>query len=106
MTTTVGFVGLGNIGKPMALRLAQQQEAADLEVWVYDVAPDPLADAERAGARIAPGVADLAAGCDVLCVMVRDDEQVRAARRAAGRSEPAPVVPASHVGIDDPLLKQ
>lgn len=77
MTTRVGFVGLGNIGKPMALRLAQQQEAADLELWVYDVAPDPLAEAERAGARIAGSVAEIAAVADVLCVMVRDDDQVR-----------------------------
>lgn len=77
MTTVVGFVGLGNIGKPMALRLAQQQEAADLEVWVYDVAPDPLAEAERAGARIATSVAEMAGKVDVLGVMVRDDDQVR-----------------------------
>ncbi|HWJ66690.1 MAG TPA: NAD(P)-dependent oxidoreductase [Nocardioides sp.] len=77
MTTVVGFVGLGNIGKPMALRLAQQQEAAGLEVWVYDVAQGPLAEAERAGARIAASVAAMAARSDVLCVMVRDDDQVR-----------------------------
>lgn len=77
MTTVVGFIGLGNIGKPMALRLAQQQEVADLEVWVYDVAPDPLAEAERAGARVAGSVAELAGRVDVLSVMVRDDDQVR-----------------------------
>lgn len=77
MKTVVGFVGLGNIGKPMALRLAQQQEAADLEVWVYDVAPAPLAEAASAGAQVADSVAALAARVDVLCVMVRDDDQVR-----------------------------
>ncbi|HWJ11597.1 MAG TPA: NAD(P)-dependent oxidoreductase [Nocardioides sp.] len=77
MTTVVGFIGLGNIGKPMALRLAQQQEAADLELHVYDVAPDPLAEAARAGAKVAGSVAELAGGVDVLCVMVRDDDQVR-----------------------------
>lgn len=77
MTTTVGFVGLGNIGRPMALRLAQQQEAADLELWVYDVAQAPLAEAVSAGAQVADSVAALAARVDVLCVMVRDDDQVR-----------------------------
>lgn len=77
MTTTVGFVGLGNIGKPMALRLAQQQEASDLEVWVYDVAEAPLIEAEQAGAQIAASVAEIAAKVDVLCLMVRDDNQVR-----------------------------
>ncbi|CAB4730994.1 MAG: NAD-binding protein [Actinobacteria bacterium] len=75
--TVVGFVGLGNIGKPMALRLAQQQAEADLELWVYDVAPGPVAELEAAGARAAKSVAAMGARCDVLCVMVRDDDQVR-----------------------------
>lgn len=69
----VGFVGLGNIGKPMALRLASQ--GADL--GVYDVTPAPLAELEAAGARAAGSVAKLAGAVDVLCVMVRDDDQVR-----------------------------
>ncbi|WP_232676518.1 NAD(P)-dependent oxidoreductase [Nocardioides sp. R-C-SC26] len=77
MTLTVGFVGLGNIGKPMALRLASQREDADLDVLVYDIAAEPLAEAERAGARAAESVAAMAAVCDVLCLMVRDDAQVR-----------------------------
>ena len=71
--TSVGFVGLGNIGRPMALRLAGQ----GLALSVYDVAPDPLAELESAGARVAAGVTELAASVDVLCVMVRDDDQVR-----------------------------
>ena len=45
----VGFVGLGNIGKPMALRLL----TGDVPVWVYDVAPSPVAELEQAGARVA-----------------------------------------------------
>ncbi|WP_435747493.1 NAD(P)-dependent oxidoreductase [Nocardioides sp. SYSU DS0663] len=69
----VGFVGLGNIGKPMALRLA----ASELPLHVYDVAPGPLAELQAAGAEVAGSVAELAAAVDVLCVMVRDDEQVR-----------------------------
>lgn len=77
MTTVVGFVGLGNIGKPMALRLAALQAEADLDLRVYDVAPDPLEELRAAGAGVAGSVAELAAACDVLCVMVRDDQQVR-----------------------------
>ena len=72
--TRVGFVGLGNIGKPMALRLAA---AEGIELTVYDVAPDPVAELERAGAHVAASVADLAGRVEVLCVMVRDDDQVR-----------------------------
>ncbi|MDN4174227.1 NAD(P)-dependent oxidoreductase [Nocardioides sp. SOB77] len=69
----VGFVGLGNIGKPMALRLA----ASGLPLHVYDVAPGPLAELAAAGAQVGGSVAEVAAAVDVLCVMVRDDEQVR-----------------------------
>lgn len=68
----VGFVGLGNIGKPMALRLAA---ADDVDLQVYDVAPDPVAELVAAGAKAVGSVAELDA--DVVCVMVRDDDQVR-----------------------------
>jgi 3-hydroxyisobutyrate dehydrogenase-like beta-hydroxyacid dehydrogenase len=69
----VGFVGLGNIGRPMALRLA----TSGVDLTVYDVAPEPLAELEQAGAKVATGVAALASAVDLVCVMVRDDEQVR-----------------------------
>ena len=77
MTTSVGFVGLGNIGKPMALRLADQTKERHLELSVYDVAQGPLAELDAAGAQVAGSVVGLAARVDVLCVMVRDDDQVR-----------------------------
>lgn len=70
----VGFVGLGNIGRPMALRLAATES---VDLTVYDVDPGPLAELEQAGAKVAGGVAEVAAAVDVLCVMVRDDDQVR-----------------------------
>lgn len=73
----VGFIGLGNIGRPMALRLATAPAELELDLVVYDVAPEPLAELDAAGASIAGSVAELAAGCAVVCVMVRDDEQVR-----------------------------
>ena len=72
----VGFVGLGNIGKPMALRLAQGLASGDALV-VHDVAPEPVAGLVAAGARAAGSVSELAGQVDVLCVMVRDDDQVR-----------------------------
>jgi 3-hydroxyisobutyrate dehydrogenase-like beta-hydroxyacid dehydrogenase len=69
----IGFVGLGNIGKPMALRLLR----GDAPVWVHDVAPEPLDELAQAGAHVAQDLAELAANVDLLCVMVRDDDQVR-----------------------------
>ena len=43
---------------------------------VYDVAPDPLAEAGRRGAKAVGSVREIDA--EVVCVMVRDDDQVRA----------------------------
>lgn len=69
---TVGFVGLGNIGKPMAQRLA-----AGGDLVVFDIAPEPVAELVAAGATEATSVAELAGQVEVLCVMVREDDQVR-----------------------------
>ncbi len=69
----VGFIGLGNIGKAMALRLA----ASELPTVVYDVVPDPVTELVAAGAKAADSVADLVSRCEVICVMVRDDDQVK-----------------------------
>ncbi len=72
--TRVGFVGLGNIGKPMALRLAA---SSDIELQVFDVADEPVKELIDAGAAAAESVAAMANWADVICVMVRDDDQVR-----------------------------
>jgi len=69
-----GFIGLGNIGKPMALRLAA---ADNVELRVFDVVAEPVAELVAGGATAAESVAALGNWADVLCVMVRDDEQVR-----------------------------
>jgi 3-hydroxyisobutyrate dehydrogenase len=72
--TRAGFVGLGNIGKPMALQLAGTD---GIELWVHDIAEEPVAELGAAGAKAAGSVAELASAVDVLSVMVRDDDQVR-----------------------------
>ena len=79
----VGFVGLGSIGKPMALRLAAAT-SSDGELLVYDVAAEPVAELTAAGAKAAGSVGELAAAADVVCVMVRDDDQVRAVAAEVG----------------------
>ena len=83
-STRVGFVGLGNIGRPMALRLAA---AEGIELTAYDVAAEPLVELVAAGATAAGSVA--AMDVDVLCVMVRDDDQVRS---VAADARPGTVV--------------
>jgi 3-hydroxyisobutyrate dehydrogenase-like beta-hydroxyacid dehydrogenase len=71
--TTVGFIGLGQIGGPMAARLVDWPGG----LHVFDVRPEAADDLVAKGATLAGSVADLAARCDVTSVMVRDDDQVR-----------------------------
>ncbi|WP_433477839.1 NAD(P)-dependent oxidoreductase [Spirillospora sp. CA-142024] len=66
----VGFIGLGQMGAPMAARLAGEGLA------VYDARAEAMAPLVKAGARAARSVADVAAHADLVSVMVRDDEQV------------------------------
>lgn len=73
MTSRVGFIGLGNIGKPMAKRLLANEGG----LTVFDIAPEPLAELEKAGAKVAGSVAELAAESAFISVMVNTDDQVR-----------------------------
>jgi 3-hydroxyisobutyrate dehydrogenase-like beta-hydroxyacid dehydrogenase len=70
----IGFVGLGNIGAPMATRLAAWPGG----LVVRDAVADAVTPLVAAGAEPADSVAQLAGTVDLLCVMVRDDEQVHA----------------------------
>jgi 2-hydroxy-3-oxopropionate reductase len=74
MAGSVGFVGLGNIGAPIAKRLLDRPEG----LVVYDIRAEACEPFVSAGATVAASLADLAARCDVISVMVLDDEQVRA----------------------------
>ncbi|QIG42926.1 NAD(P)-dependent oxidoreductase [Nocardioides anomalus] len=79
--TRIGFVGLGTIGRPMAARLA-----VPFDLRVHDVVP-----VELDGAVTVDSVADVA-DADVLCVMVRDDDQVRSVAAEVRASGHAPVL--------------
>ncbi len=86
---TVGFIGLGNIGKPMARRLTGWEGG----LTVFDIDPDPLAELATEGARIASSVAELAAECRVISVMVNTDGQVRdVIGSILGPAEPGTVI--------------
>jgi len=83
----VGFVGLGQLGQPMAARLAGWPGG----LIVHDVRPEATQPLAAAGATVAASVAEVAAAAELVCVMVRDDEQVRdvVARVAAAATGPA-----------------
>ncbi len=70
--TGVGFIGLGQIGAPMAKRLLAWPDG----LTVFDVhapATEPFAEG---GAHVAASPAEVAARATVISIMVRDDAQV------------------------------
>lgn len=69
---TIAFIGLGSMGLPLARLIA----AAGLPLAVYDPAPAAMA-ALDGRARLAASAADAVAGADIVCLCVRDDDQVR-----------------------------
>lgn len=72
--TTVGFIGLGQIGAPMASRLVDGSG----RLVVFDVVAAATAPFAAKGADVAASVAGVVeAGAEVVSVMVRDDAQVR-----------------------------
>ncbi|MGK5550216.1 NAD(P)-dependent oxidoreductase [Actinomadura kijaniata] len=66
----VGFVGLGQMGAPMATHLAGPS------LTVYDTRPEAMEPLVARGARAARDPAEVAARADLVCLMVRDDDQV------------------------------
>lgn len=71
MSEKVGFIGLGNIGKPMAVNLAAQ----DFSLKVFDVAEKPRQSLAKRGAEVAEHMGDFA-DCSVVGVCVRNDQDV------------------------------
>lgn len=69
----VGFIGVGNIGKPMAEQLAKPPFA----LTVFDVSP-AAREAFADTARIAESPADLAGNVDLIGICVRHDADVTA----------------------------
>ncbi|GLW05059.1 2-hydroxy-3-oxopropionate reductase [Microtetraspora sp. NBRC 13810] len=69
---TVGFIGLGIMGGPMADNLLR----AGFAVVGYDLAEDSLKRLEAAGGRVGATVAETIAGADVVITMLPDSPHV------------------------------
>jgi 3-hydroxyisobutyrate dehydrogenase len=76
----IGFVGLGNMGGPMARNLAK----AGHEVAVFDIVPDLVARCTEAGARAADSAAEAARGAEFVLTMLPAGAHVREAWLGAG----------------------
>jgi 3-hydroxyisobutyrate dehydrogenase len=71
--TAIGFIGLGNMGAPMAANLVK----AGHEVTGFDIAAGPVAALAATGARAADTAATAAAAGDVVITMLPAGAQVR-----------------------------
>ncbi|NTU30973.1 NAD(P)-dependent oxidoreductase [Brevibacillus sp. HB1.1] len=70
----IGWIGLGNMGIPMASNLL----AAGYDVRVWNRTPGKAAPLVALGAKETAALSDLVAQCDVLFTMVSDDDAVKA----------------------------
>jgi len=71
-TETIGIVGIGNMGLPMALNLLERQTP----VVVRDVRPEREAMAREHGARVSASPAEMAAAVNLMLLVVVDAGQV------------------------------
>ncbi|MEE6258798.1 2-hydroxy-3-oxopropionate reductase [Plantactinospora sonchi] len=70
--TTVGFIGLGIMGGPMAVNLIK----AGHQVIGYDYSPARNEVLTQAGGQVASGIAELVQRADTVITMVRDSADV------------------------------
>ncbi|MDE0036904.1 MAG: NAD(P)-dependent oxidoreductase [Gammaproteobacteria bacterium] len=66
----VGFIGLGGIGKPMAISVAR----AGFELTVNDLREEPLTDLEQHGARVAGTAREVASASDIVLASLPSNE--------------------------------
>jgi 3-hydroxyisobutyrate dehydrogenase-like beta-hydroxyacid dehydrogenase len=72
MATTVGFVGLGRMGKPIAAQIV----AAGFNLMVFDLRDEPMEELARLGAKRARSLRELSEHSEIVAVAVVDDSQV------------------------------
>ncbi len=69
---TVGFIGLGRMGRPMASNLCRK----GFSLIVHDLNREPVRELERLGARPAARVADVASESDIVLTMLPNSAAV------------------------------
>jgi 3-hydroxyisobutyrate dehydrogenase-like beta-hydroxyacid dehydrogenase len=84
----LGYIGLGNMGAPMAKRLVEWPGG----VTVFDVRTEAMTPLAELGASLADSVADVAAA-DIISVTVLNDAQVReVVAELAAHAKPGTVI--------------
>ena len=74
MTERIGFIGLGAMGKGMALNL----QTKGFQLGVFDIAPEPVAILVQQGAIEAASIAELTENSDIVVTMLPGSPEVEA----------------------------
>ncbi|MGE0714746.1 MAG: NAD(P)-dependent oxidoreductase [Alphaproteobacteria bacterium] len=80
MTDRIGYIGIGLMGRPMAMRLL----AAGFPLAIWARSPEKVADVVAAGATLAPDAAAVARASDIVITCVSDTAAVEAVVFAPG----------------------
>jgi 3-hydroxyisobutyrate dehydrogenase-like beta-hydroxyacid dehydrogenase len=72
MPVSVGYIGVGRVGKPIAARILR----AGFPLIVYDLQEAPLRELAALGARVAGSPREVAEHADIVALSVVDDAQV------------------------------
>ena len=78
-TGTVGFIGLGVMGEPICRNMLRK---SGRDFLVFDLSEAPLQRLAADGARLAPGIATVAAAADLLFLSLPGGREVEAVCRA------------------------
>jgi len=71
---TIGFIGLGIMGRHMATNLLK----AGYSLKVYDIVPEAVANLKEKGAEAADSIADVAKSCKTIVTMLPNSPHVKA----------------------------
>ena len=80
MNPKIAFIGLGNMGGPMALNLLK----AGFALTVFDLSPTALQSAQAAGAKVAATAAEAAAEAEIVVSMLPASAHVEALYLGSG----------------------
>jgi 3-hydroxyisobutyrate dehydrogenase len=80
LSARVGFIGLGHMGKPMALNLLK----AGNQLSVFDVSQAPLKELEAKGATAARSPADAVSNAEIVVTMLPSSPHVREVYESSG----------------------
>ena len=83
MKEKIGFIGLGNMGKPMAMNLAR----AGVDLTVYDLNPETMKDVVALGAKAAGSTAEVGEKCDIVELVVMNDRQIEEVITGRGQGD-------------------